>query len=45
MAARVYFPEGKNQIKARLKKMDVNNPIAFAKVTHIMTTQASMLED
>lgn len=44
MAARVYFPEGKNQIKARLKKMDVNNPVTLAKVTAFMNTQASMLE-
>lgn len=44
MAARVYFPEGKNQIKARLKKMDVNKPIAIARVTQFMTSQASMLE-
>lgn len=45
MAARVYFPEGKNQIKARLKKMDVNNPVTLAKVTRFMTSQASMLEE
>lgn len=44
MAARVYFPEDKNQIKVRLKKMDVNNPITLAKVTSFMNTQASMLE-
>lgn len=44
MAARVYFPEGKNQIKARLKKMDVNNPLVLAQVTSFMGQQASMLE-
>lgn len=44
MAARVYFPEGKNQIKARLKKMVVTNPIMVAKVTAFMQDQASMLE-
>lgn len=44
MAARVYFPEGKNQIKASLKKMDANNPVTLAKVTSFMTSQASMLE-
>lgn len=44
MVARVYFPEGKDQIKARLNKMNANNPIAVAKVTQFMTQQASMLE-
>lgn len=44
MAARVYFPEGKNQIKARLNRMSATNPIQVAKVTAFMQEQASMLE-
>lgn len=44
MAAKVYFPEGKNQIKVRLSKMDVNNPFISAKVNDFMVRQASMLE-
>lgn len=44
MAAKVYFPEDKNQIKVRLAKMDVNNPFVSAKVNDFMVRQASMLE-
>ena len=44
MAYRVYFPEGRNQIKARLGRMDVNNPACIAAVTAYMNSEASMLE-